>query len=59
MYHGDEIFPEFLVDARGSGEICGSQSPEGGARILFHPEMNARGSDDNFSPLVMDYVLDL
>ncbi len=48
MYHGDKIFAEFIGDAGGSGEICESQSTEGGAGILLPPETNAGGSDVNF-----------
>ena len=48
MYRGDKIFLEFLGDAGGSGEICGSQAVEGGAGILLRPETNGGGSDDNF-----------
>ncbi len=48
MSHGDEIFPEFIGDAGGSGEICGSQFGEGGAGILLRPIGNAGGSDVNF-----------
>ena len=52
MYHGCEIFLEFLGDAGGSDQICHSQFAEVGGEILVHetvPESsgNAGGSGQN------------
>ena len=52
MYHGGEIFLEFLGDAGGSDQIRHSQSAEVGDEILVHetvPESsgNAGGSGEN------------
>ena len=52
MYHGGEIFLEFLGDAGGSDQISHSQSAEVGDGILVHeidPESlgNTGGSDKN------------
>ncbi len=52
MYHGGEIFLEFLGDAGGSDQISHSQSGKVGDEILVHetvPESsgNARGSGKN------------
>ena len=52
MYHGGEIFLEFLGNAGGSDQIRHSQSAEVGDEILVHetvPESsgNAGGSGEN------------
>ena len=52
MYHGCEIFLEFLGDAGGSDQICHSQCAEVGDEILVHetvPEssVNAGGTGEN------------
>ena len=36
MYHGGEIFLEFLGDAGGSDQISHSQSAKNGDEILVH-----------------------
>ncbi len=52
LYHGGEIFLEFLGDPGGSDQICHSQSAKVGDEILVHetvPESswNAGGSGEN------------
>ncbi len=52
MYHGGEIFLEFLGDAGGSDQISHSQSAEVGDKILVHETVcessgNTKSSGEN------------
>jgi hypothetical protein len=52
VYHGGEIFLEFLRDAEGSDQISHFQSAEVGDEILVHDKVRAfsgiaEGSDEN------------